>query len=216
MNLSDYEAIWKRQEVPLGMAADLADLKNTFEVKRRKFERTIVLRNSIEGVGGIIGSVGLILLPWWLFGITGWPFILGVMIILGVSSIFLRDMLRFRRVRLGPEASMLAKLENYIAELHHERHLFAHVGKWYVTPYFVAFSLYFYGFLRHAGPRIGSDELIALFTTPNTLAWIVILISTPTLAIFWWWRDVQSSIRLRIDPRIEELEKLRQSLVGKI
>ena len=36
MNWNDYEAVWKRQALPVGADADLATLRETFETKRRK------------------------------------------------------------------------------------------------------------------------------------------------------------------------------------
>ena len=41
MNWNDYEAVWKRQELPVGADADLATLRETFETKRRKMGHTI-------------------------------------------------------------------------------------------------------------------------------------------------------------------------------
>lgn len=213
MNLSDYEAVWKRQELPQGEAADLIDLKQTFETKRRKMEHTILLRNSFEGVGGIAASLGFGLLTWRL-GLIDWPIVLGLLLIAGVSCVFLHDWWRFRRARLGPEASLLAKLKANIVELRHQRRLVAHMGKWYLTTYTVAILLLGYGLSQQVGRGAPSGFLITLLTTPSTATYIVILLVIPIAATVWWWRDVQKGIRLRIDPRLAELEKLHRELVS--
>jgi len=214
MNWNDYEALWKRQELPRGAAADVIELKRTFEAKHRKMERTILLRNLIEGVGGIMTSLGFGLLTWRM-GITGWSIILGLGLIAGVSCVFLYDWLRFRRVRSGPEATLLARLESGIAELRHQRGLITHIGKWYLTSYLAAMLLLGYGLLQHTARTAPPGMWKSVLTTPITLAWIVVLLGVMAGAIVWWWLDVQKSIRLRIDPRLAELEKLRRDLLSR-
>lgn len=213
MNLNDYEAIWKRQDLPRGADADLLDLKQSFEGKRRKMELTILLRNFMEGVGGILASAGFGLLTWKL-GLTDWPVLLGLMLIAGVSCVFLHDWWRFERARLGPETTMLAKLDANIAELRHQRGFISHYGKWYLGSYGTAVLLISYGFLQQLGRKAPPGFLVTLLTTPSTAAWIAILFIVPIAATVWWWLDIQKMIRLRIDPRLAELEKLRADLVS--
>lgn len=212
MNLNDYEAIWKRQELPRGTDADLTDLRQTFEAKRRKMERTILLRNFIEGAGGILASAGFGLLTW-KQGIIGWPVIVGLMLIAGVSCVFLYDGWRFQRARPGPEAPILAKLDATIAELRHQRGFISHYGKWYLTSYGTAILLIGYGFLQQMRRGAPPEFLVTLLTTPVTAAWIAILLIVPVAATVWWWLDVQKTIRQRIDPRLAELEKLRAAML---
>ena len=113
---------------------------------------------------------------------------------------------------------MLARLEANIAELRHQRALISNFGKWYVTPYLLAIALIGYGLglglSRHAGPEALLGLLTTLLTTPATLCWIIVLITVPTIALVWWWLDIQKTIRLRIEPRIVELEKLRHDLTS--
>jgi hypothetical protein len=213
MNLSDYEAIWKRQSLPVGTATDPGELRATFEAKRRKMEGTILLRNYIEGVGGIIASIGFGWLTWSM-GLFGWPILLGLTVIAGVSCVFLYDLWRFRQRRVGPEASLLVKLEANITELRHQRGFISHYAKWYLTAYGTALLLLVYGCwqkVRHGAPP---EYLVTLLTTPITAAWISILLVVPIGATVWWWVDVQKAIRLRIDPRLEELEKLHRELLA--
>jgi len=138
-------------------------------------------------------------------GITGWSIILGLGLIAGVSYVFLNDGWRFRRVRSGPEAPLLARLESGIAELRHQRGLIAHIGKWYLTTYLAAVLLIGYGLLQPTARRAPPGMWKSVLTTPSTMAG----------AIVWWWLDVQKSTRLRIDPRLAELEKLRGDLLSR-
>lgn len=213
MNWNDYEAVWKRQELPRGAAADLVEIKQTFEAKRRKMERTILLRNSFEGVGGIVASFVFGWLTWRL-GIIGWPIVLGLLLITGGSCVFLCDWWRFRRARSGPEASMLVKLEANIAELRHQRRFIGHMGKWYLTTYVAAMLLIGYGFWQQVHRGAPPEFLITLLTTPSTAAWIAILLIVPIVGTVWWWLSIQKTIRLRIDPRLAELEKLQRDLLS--
>ena len=57
MNYDDWEMLWRRQEPPIGKAADLEALKETFEPKRRKLARAVLVRNLLEP-GSWVGSVG--------------------------------------------------------------------------------------------------------------------------------------------------------------
>lgn len=190
----------------------MADLKATFETKRRKLESTIVLRNSIEGVGGIIAALWFGCLTWRL-GLLGWPIVLGLMVIAGVACVFLIDLWRFRQGRVGPETSLLTKLEANIAELHHQRKFNSHFGRWYLTGYGTAIILLGYGLSQQANRRAPPGFLTTLLTTPGTVAWITILLFVTLGATAWWWLDVQKTIRRRIDPRLAELEKLHRALL---
>lgn len=213
MNLNDYAAIWKRQELPVGADADLSDLKQTFEATRRKMERIILFRNITEGVGGILGSAGLGLFSWKL-GLMGWPIILGLILVCGVSCVFLHDWWRFHGAKLGPEAPMLPKLEANIAELRHQRSFMSHYGKWYIGSYSAAMLLFVYGISRPALRGTPPDFFVTLLTTPSTAVLIALLLIIPIGATAWWWLDIQKVIRLRIDPRLAELEKLRADLLS--
>jgi MFS family permease len=210
MNWNDWEMIWRRQEPPVGANADLALLKQTFEAKRRKLARGLLMRNLIEGVGGVFGAAVLAGFGWYL-GAAGWPILIGAALILGVSAVFLRELLRTRRHRLGPEAPLLAKLEAEISELHHQHRLLTNIGTWYFLPYLAAMAIAGITFARI---KIPAGVLSTLLTTPITLAWIIILTGTTGFFIYWAWRDNGVNARKRCELRLEELEKLRRDLLA--
>ncbi len=212
MNWNDWEMIWRRQELPIGADADLSVVRQTFEEKRRKLARGILVRDFIEGVGGVVLSLAFGLWAW-RTGRAGWPFGLGVLLILGVSSVFLHSWFRTRRSRVGPQASLLARLDVNIAELRHQRRLLDNIGKWYLTPYIIAIGLMGHDLSQYAGRRAPPGFLITLLTTPVTLAWILILLLVSVWALWWWWRGIQHVIHRQIDPRLEELLEMRRDLL---
>ena len=72
MNWNDWEMIWRRQEKPVGAAADVAVLKQTFEEKRRKLARNLFVRDVAEAAAGVFVSLVLAYLGWHLKKIA-WP-----------------------------------------------------------------------------------------------------------------------------------------------
>ena len=65
-----------------------------------------------------------------------------------------------------------------------------------------------------SGRKAPPGLLLELLTTPASLAWIIVMIATIGLALFWAWRANHLAVRKHLDPRLEELEKLQQELTG--
>ena len=213
MNWSDYESVWKRQELPTGAAADVAHIRATFEIKRQKFRGTLLVRDMTEGLLGTLGAIGFLGYAWKM-GRAGRPVALGALLILGVSLVFVRDFLRRRRLRIGPEAALLTKLDAEIAELQHQRRFLSHIGLWYFLPYLAALPLIYIPIFLHLGVRLPSDLLITLLTTPRSAVFIYLIVAIVVCALVLVWRDARDAGKKRINPRIEELERMRRDLFG--
>jgi hypothetical protein len=213
MNWSDYEAIWKRQELPTGIAADVAHIRATFEAKRRKFKATLLVRDITDGLLGVLTALGLMGYAWWI-GKAGWPIALGAILILGVSLVFVRDFLRRRRLLLGPEATLLTKLDAEISELHHQRRFLGHIGLWYFLPYLTALVIIYTTVFRRLGVKLPHELLIALLTTPRSAIFIYLTVAIVVAGLWLVWREARDAGKKRIDPRIQELEKMRRDLFG--
>ena len=99
MNWNDYEAVWKRQELPVGADADLTALKETFETKRRKLAATLLIRDWTE-ISACAVVVAFYAWFWRSIGPSGWPMAVAMLLILGVAGVFLRERRRTRRKRL--------------------------------------------------------------------------------------------------------------------
>jgi hypothetical protein len=213
MNWNDYEAAWKRQPVPIGAEASVADLRATFESKHRKLAATLQLRDSLESAAGVLvaGAFGWV---GWHLGRAGWPIWLAILLILGVTGFFLRERLRARRLRLGPEATLLAKIGADLAELRHQRRLLLNIWSWYLFPCAGAIGLFGFAVIQKMIREAPPGFLEKLLEHPWLIAPVVgyFLILLP--ALFWsiWWMN-RRAVRQDIDPRIAELEKLHQSLL---
>jgi hypothetical protein len=201
MNWNDYEAVWKRQELPVGADADLTVLRKTFETKRRKMAAALLIRDFLESSAGLLGCIAFGFI-WRKIGLAGWPIGLSMALILGVSTVFIRERLRTKKNRLGEDASLLAKAEADLTELRHQRQLLHTIWKWYLGPLAIAvlighFTLYFHK------PDPQRDPIFCAGFVGFYLfcSWFIWLIN-------------RRAARTRIDPRIEELEKLHRDLLS--
>lgn len=203
MNLNDYEAIWKRQELPVGAAADLATLRETFETKRRKLAATLFARDLREaGAGGLV--VAFYAWFWWHEGSVAWPVVFAIALILGVSGFFVRERFLARRRRLGTDAPLLAKVEADIAELRHQGRLVRTVWAWYLAPCAGAIAIQVAAILH----RVPSWNPLH---RPAVLLGFVAFFAL----VFWLvWLINRRALRKRIEPRLDELEKLREDLLS--
>jgi hypothetical protein len=198
MNWNDYEAVWKRQELPVGATADLATLKQTFEAKSRKLARRLFWRDLLEAAAGVIVA-GLTAHQGWRLGKAGWPIALAVVLILGVSVFFIMERIRARRERMGPDAPLLAKLDADIAELRHQRRLLLNMGAWYILPCVLAIVIF-----RANSPAAQSQSPF------------FVVCYTAVVAFICWrvWAMNRRAVRKKIDPLLEELEKLHRELLS--
>ena len=212
MNWNNWEMIWRRQEPPIGATADLAMLRETFETKRRKLARGLFARDLLEAAAGLLVA-GVFSDMGWHMKSNGWPIAVAVVLVLGVTGFFVRERLRARRQRLGPDAPLLAKLEAEIAELRHQRRLLWNVWPWYLGPIVAAWTI------------VGVTAVAAAFAQTNVvgremlkhplvlgfLGGYVLL----CLGLFWGvWKLNRRAVRTQIDPRLEELEKLQRDLLA--
>lgn len=197
MKWSDCEALWVRQEVPAGAAAEIAALEATFEARRQRAAAARLVRDVLEGSAGPLVCVGFALL-WWRTGSSGWPIALAILLVLGVSTLVFRARLRARRGRPGAEAPLLTKVEADIAELRRERRQLLTMRTWYLGPVFAAILLV---------PALLSLRLLAwgpwfsagFYLVVSALAWVV----------------NRREVRRRIDPRLDELERLQRGLLAR-
>lgn len=203
MNLSDFEAVWKRQELPRGSEADLAALHATFATKNRKLAVTLLVRDFAEASAGIFVAVVMGFVGWKL-GRTAWPVAVAIALVLGVTGFFLCERVRAHRRKLGAEAPMLAKLEAEIAELGHQRRLLLNVWKWYLAPLAAAIVVFCLTIRAHMPAWSPARE-------PWFMGGYFLLVAAMMVVV--WWMNRQA-VRRRIEPRLIELEKLRSDLLS--
>jgi hypothetical protein len=207
MNLNDYEAIWKRQEVPVGACVDIAALRETFETKRRKMAATLFARDLIEASAGVFVSAVLALF-WKHQGSAGWPIGLAIACMLWVTGAFIRERIRTHRSRLGPDAPMLAKLEAEIAELEHQRRLLLGVATWYLAPCAASILIVLATVLFNAPAGALADHRLLV---GGFFGAYLVLVGFLYRLI---WSVNRRAVRKQIEPRLEELERLHKSLLA--
>ena len=202
MNWNDYEAAWKRQEPPVGAGADLATLRQTFETKRRKMAGTLFVRDILEASAGVFVAVSLAR-KGWLMGKAGWPVALSVALILGVTFFFIWERIRTHRARLGPDAPLLTKLEADIAELRHQRRLLLNVATWYLAPILASMAIFAVTLSVQAPTPLSRDPFFL------TAYWV-------SVGLLYWgiWALNRRAVRKKIEPRLEELEKLHRDVLA--
>lgn len=214
MNWSDYEAIWKRQALPAGAAADVTELRHSFEARRRKLAATLLMRDVLEGSAGLLVA-GVFAFVWWHLGREAWPIGLAILLLLGLTGFFVRERIRTHRRRLGPEAALLAKLEAELAELRHQRRLLLNVWLWYLAPCAGAIGCFGFAVVRKMVRDLPPEYFTKLLEQPMLIAGIVGYCVVLLPLLFWGvWKMNRRAVRKNIEPRIEELEKLQRDLLA--
>lgn len=203
MKWSDYEAAWKRQELPKGTNADLAELRDTFEDKSRKLTGILQVRDWSE-ISACVFGIGFYIWYWRMVGAEGWPMAIAIGFIVFVVVIFLRERSRVRQIRQGAETPLIKKIEANLGELRHQRRLLRNVLWWYILP---------------ANGAIITHGIVIMRQLPDwsimhtTSARFIMGGFIVSLCVFIWWLN-QRAIRVQIDPRIIELEKLRNDILS--
>ena len=214
MNWSDYEAVWKRQELPTGADADLATLVQTFEARHRKMRGALFARDMLTATLSLFvcAAMGFV---WWQMGKAGGPIALAVVLILGVVGFIARERIRAHGNRPSPDASLLVKVEADIAELRHQRRLLVSIMPWCYPPLIISAVIFATTLSRRPGhTRMPPGFIFDLLRNPLTLAWMIILAGAYAFFISLAWRANRDELRKQIDPRLAELEKLRRDILS--
>lgn len=188
--------------------ADLEEVRQTFEAKRRKLARTLLARDVTEGSAGGVVALAFAAIGWNM-KTAGLPIAVAVLLILGVTGFFIRERIRARGQRVGPAAPLLVRLDAEIDELRHQRRLLWNVWPWYLGPIVVAWTIVGATMLANAGP-IGRETLRSRFGVIALGGYVAFC------AVLFWatWAMNRRAVRKTVDPRLLELEKLRAALVS--
>lgn len=201
MSWRDYEAVWKRQPPPVGAGADIAVLQETFESTHRKMAATLQVRDISEAAAGGLGAIcfGFV---WWQQGVQGWPIAIAIILILRVSGIYVRERLSAPHQQGSNGTTMREKVNRDLEVLQRQRQLFRDMWRWYLAPLFVAIHIVMLTIICH---RPAWDPLRSLSFQLGFLFFNGL--------IFWFvWLINRRAVRLQVEPRIAELEKLRSVL----
>jgi hypothetical protein len=199
MNWSDCEAAWKRQPVAPASAAEIEALEAGFEAKRRQMEQARFARAVLEGSMGPLVCVGIGAL-WWLTGHGGWPSVFAIALILvgfGATWFLCR---RARQRGPGADAPLLAKVDADIASLQRERRRLLTMRSSVYGPVIAVVLLI--PFVLFIATHRGGDTFAVAFS-----------IYYAAMLLIGWLLN-RREVRARIDPRLDELEQLRQALAA--
>lgn len=212
MNWNDWEFVWKRQPLPIGESADVAQLRETFETKRKRFSRALLVRDLSESSAGVL--VCLVLgWTWWKVGREAWPIGIAILLTLGVSAFFVRERLRARRAALGPDATLLMKLDDEISQLGRQHRLLSNIASWYLAPLGASWLIVMVTIGLHAHRHAPPGLLHELLTTPSTASFILGYVFVVAPLCFWFaWHINRRAVLKGIEPRLAELRKLRRDL----
>lgn len=203
MRWSEVEGVWRRQEVRESGLAGAAALRRTFEAKSRQWARRLFWRDAREAVAGLMAAAAFVYFGW-RGGMAGWPSLLCVLITLGFVAFFIRERLRVRRLHSGPDAPLLTKVTADIAELQHQRRLLLNVTRWYVAPLAGVCAILLGTTVWTHWQRFHTAA--AALTLTGTVALVVV--------VFWSVRALNHrAVRRVLDPRLRELEQMRNDLL---
>lgn len=203
MNWNDLKEMWGRQNPPAWSAGQWDEIEREFVIKQRKLGRTLFWRDVREAVAGVFVAA-VFANAGWQMGRGGWPIALSVLLMLGLSGFFVSERLRVRRQRLAAESPVLARLEAEIAEQRRQRRLLSGVMSWYVGPCLAAAAIFVVTVLVNAPLPAMARVILGGFMAAilAATAWGVNLLN-------------RRAVREVVEPRLRELEELRNGLTGK-
>jgi hypothetical protein len=208
MNWNEWEAIWKRQELPVGKNADVAKLLASYETKRRKQARTLWIRDITEAAASVLVAIAFSAIAIKTQR-AAWLIWLAVVLVLGVGAMFVRERLRAKRVRLDTSAPLMAKLEANIAELRHQRRLLLNIGLWYFAPIAAAMLLVVTAMALNV-----SATSVQMLKHPFVLCFLIADVLLSGGLIVGASLLNRRAVRKQIEPRLEELEKLQHYMLN--
>jgi membrane protein implicated in regulation of membrane protease activity len=201
MNWDDLTSIWRKQPQERVPEVQLEVLKNAFLKKSRRLARKLFWRDILELVGAgfvifVFSSVAM------QKGRAGWPLWIATALILGLAIFFLNERIRAKRNRTGTNAPLVQKIEADLAELRHQRKLRLAVGSWYLGPIFLSWYIVL--------ASIGFHGLSGILRMPVQMGGYLV----GGLFLFWLiWKLNRRAVRKCIEPRIADLERLRDDLI---
>jgi drug/metabolite transporter (DMT)-like permease len=194
MSFDDVTRVWRDQ--PPASPAVMASLLTEVRRNQRDFAATILRRDLVEIVVGL-GLAGAFVAMWWRQGLPS--FLVCASGAAFVAGFLLVD--RWRREKPRPESSLREHVEQSLVDVEHQLGLLRNVLWWYILPLEVGLVLHVFDLWRQPDLQSPAGRLLAVLMGALCLAtgWFVYLLN-------------QSTVRTTLQPRHEELRRLRESL----
>jgi hypothetical protein len=196
MNFDELQKAWqsKGHETQMTINTDL--LLQEVRRNQRHFEATIFWRDARE-IGVAMLLTGLF--GWW--GIMGrnWPVLVMALACLGVGIFMLVDRVRQRRKQPAKADPLKACVEASLVQVNHQIWLLKNVLWWYLLPLGASLLLIF-----------GRE----MWQSGSAKAAIVPAVCTLGCVVLYWgiYRLNQYAVRKALEPRMQELQTLQNSL----
>ncbi|HYP18059.1 MAG TPA: hypothetical protein VEQ65_12680 [Opitutus sp.] len=200
MNWEEMEKTWADQRAAAWPAERLAALEQEFTAKQRKLGRTLFWRDVREAAVGIFAAA-VIARTGWQMGAQGWPVVIAVVLLLGLSGFFIRERIRVRRAQPAADVPLLARLDAEIAEQRRQHRLLSRVATWYLAPILAAGAVF--------GATVLVNAPLPLAARLAVGALMVAILAGCGAGTLWLNRRV---VRLAIEPQLRELESWRKNL----
>ena len=207
MNFDDYEALWRAQPAPAAplpsASSECAAIIDRVRDEARRFDRTIFWRDTREIVVSFAIAVHLSFSAWRATDAThiAWGELFAVALILGVAIILLIDRRNSPR-QPGVEAPILDQINGAIAGVDHQIRILTRVRWNYALPISLAIIASAADSIirQHGRSGLLSPSGVAIVGFSFLIGWFVV------------WLN-RLAIRRVLQPKIEELEKLRNELM---
>ena len=204
MNFEDLRNVW--QEEPARQPDEnVKAILATVRRKARAFDRSIIWRDARETVAAVIVAVA--------FGWTGvaannegaspWLCWIAAVIPLGVAAFLLVDRRCVRRLRPKSGETVLEEIDGALAEVRHQVWLLRNVLWWYIIPLAAAALLFLFFVVRQTPLPAAARVIVA--------AVMLVIIAVVNIVV---WRINRHAVRKHLEPRIEELKRLRETLAA--
>lgn len=200
MDPDKYQQAWRTQDSETRVTIDAELLRQEVRKGEQGFRSTIFWRDFRE-VG-----VALVMIPMWVYiGVVGalpWTWYLGVPAAIWLIGFLLIDRRRHPQTPSEPGEPLLRCVERSLEQVEHQIWLLRNVFWWYLLPFFLPITAFF-AHVSWDARDAGWIEAIAFF----------LLLTFFVAGLYWWtyWIN-QQAVRKQLEPRRQELLRLRNSL----
>jgi hypothetical protein len=195
MSFDDVTRVWRDQ--PPASPALMTALLTEVRRNQRDFAATILRRDLVEIVVGL-GLAGVFGAMWWRQGIPS-------LLVCALGATFVAGFLLVdrwrRRAKPRPESSLREHVEQSLVDVEHQLGLLRNVLWWYILPLEAGLVLHVFDLWRQPDLQSPAGRLLAVLMGALFLA----------TGGFVYWLN-QSTVRTTLQPRHEELLRLRESL----
>ncbi len=203
MSLDKYQQAWKAEASQVQVTFD-ADLLSKEVQQSLEAFRTMIFWRDVREVG-----TSLVMIPiWFLMGIVmslPWTWYLTVPVLLWIAGFMLVNRRRHSQAQSGPGEPLLFYVRESLAQVEHQIWLLRNIFWWYLLPPSISLMAFFI----HVGWDITKSWWGAIFVAVFCGVFLF-------LVYRWIYRLNQWAVRMQLEPRRNNLQKLINNMEGDI